>query len=402
MIAPVPRQISGRAPQGTPLYVHVPFCAAKCHYCDFFSVAAEGEDLEGAIDALLAEAAARAGPLPPTVFVGGGTPSLLDETQLTRLFEGLQSLIDFRSSALEVTVECNPESLDRRKAEHLLALGATRLSVGVQALDDGVLERFGRVHSAADALRGVEAARASGARVSTDLIYAYPGQTTDKWASDLSTLLDFELSHLSAYNLTYEEGTRFHRWLGEGKLAQLPDELELELFWMARRAATERGLDAYEVSNYASSGYECAHNIGYWRNGPYVGIGPGAVSHVGGVRAGNPRSIPPWRSGVDKGGVALAWSEGLGALEKLGETWWLGLRLAQGITPAEARAASGFEPDPARGPQADPALAIATRLVESGHLELRGERYRLTESGLPVADAVAAEFLRLTPGNLPA
>ena len=205
------------AAEGTPLYVHLPFCAAKCHYCDFFSVPDEGHDLEGMVAAILREAEERAPRRPRTLFLGGGTPSLLPIPLLRRLLDGLHEFTGWRDSVEEATAECNPESLDRDKARAFVDLGVPRLSVGVQALDDQALALFGRVHTADDSLRALEAAREGGVEaLNADLIYAWPGQTLEAWEHDVHAILGFSTEHLSAYNLTYEEDTRFKRWLDRG------------------------------------------------------------------------------------------------------------------------------------------------------------------------------------------
>jgi oxygen-independent coproporphyrinogen-3 oxidase len=385
-------QPAARAPEGTPLYVHLPYCAAKCPYCDFFSVARSGNagfEVESTIDALLAEARLVAPPRPRTVFLGGGTPSFLSARQLARLLDGLDRLTDFRASAEEVTAECNPESLDLQKARNLLDLGVDRLSIGFQSLDEGVLAFFGRVHSAHRALSAFEAARAAGARrVNVDLIYAAPGLSSERWAADLERVLSLQPEHLSAYALTIEEGTAFHRLAQSGKLCSVPDELELEQQAIARELTAAAGLMAYEVSNYSLPGEECLHNVNYWENGAYLGLGPSAASKVGATRRGNPRSIETWRAAALAGRPSPAWSETLPPEARLGETWWLGLRMSRGLTPEGARRTAGFET-----PGPDPALPIAERLTDQGLLERSGDHYRLTRRGLPLADHVGREFL---------
>ncbi|MDA0948308.1 MAG: radical SAM family heme chaperone HemW [Planctomycetota bacterium] len=382
--APLPRAL-----EGTPLYVHLPFCAAKCHYCDFFSVPDEGQDLGGMVAAILREAEQRAPQRPRTLFLGGGTPSLLPASLLARLLDGLHELTGWRDSVVEATAECNPESLDRDKARAFLDLGVPRLSVGVQALDDEALRLFGRVHSAADSLRAVEAAQEAGVEeLSVDLIYAWPGQTLESWIADLGTILGLGTHHLSAYNLTYEEDTRFKRWLDRGELSQAPEELELELFQAVRKATHDAGLEAYEVSNYSSSGYECDHNINYWHAGDYVGLGPGAVSKVGPVRAGAPRGIAPYLRWIEASGHATAWRDAPTAPTRLAEAWWLGLRLREGLSAQEALIRAGWHHSE------DPSAPVVEELLGLGMLERVGERVRLSEAGIPVADAVAGRFLR--------
>jgi oxygen-independent coproporphyrinogen-3 oxidase len=377
-----------RAPDGTPLYVHLPFCAAKCRYCDFFSVAAEGQDRAAMVEAILAEAAQRAPRKPSTVYVGGGTPSLLDAGELRRLLDELDRLCGFRASASEVTAECNPESLDRDKARALLDLGVNRLSIGLQSLHDDVLLLFGRVHSAADGLRAFDAARSAGAtNVNVDLIYAVPDQDPEVWRSDLERVLDLQPDHLSAYNLTFEEETLFRRWLEEGRLRKSSEDLELELFHATRDTLAARGFEAYEISNFATSGRRCEHNVNYWRNGTYLGLGPSAVSKLGHRRTGNRKGTTSYVRTIRESGHAREWEEELDTRQRLAETWWLGLRLHEGVDPADARRTAGIDE------LEDPAIPIAQELATMGLLEEREGRHRLTPKGLPLADWVAKRVL---------
>ncbi|MEL6428720.1 MAG: radical SAM family heme chaperone HemW [Planctomycetota bacterium] len=379
-----------RAAEGTALYVHLPFCAAKCHYCDFFSVPDEGHDVDAMVEAVLAEARVRAPRAPRTVFIGGGTPSLLSAAQLRRLLDGLDALTGWRASAREVTAETNPESLDLDKARALLDLGVERLSIGFQSLDDATLELYGRVHTAAESFEAYAAARDAGVRhVNVDLIYASPGQTPETWARDLARVLELGPDHLSAYNLTFEEDTRFKRWLDRGRLERLSEDAELEMFASARELTRAAGLDAYEISNFARPGEACAHNLGYWRNEDYVGIGPGAVSKTHHARGGNPRAIHPYLRRVQENGHALEWREDPGPAARLAETWWLGLRLAAGVEPERARRTAGFDG------ATDPTEPVRDELLGQGMLEAREDGHvALTARGLPLADAVAARFLR--------
>lgn len=377
-----------RAPEGTPLYVHLPFCAAKCHYCDFYSIASEGQDIDGTVDAVLLEASRRAPRAPRTVFLGGGTPSLLSIPQLTRLLDGLEEVTGFRSSSVETTLESNPESVDRDKAEALRELGVGRLSIGFQSLEPATLELFGRVHGVEDSFRAFEAARAGGFdEINVDLIYAAPGHDPERWAVDLPRVLALGPQHVSAYALAFEEETLFSKWLAEGRLQAQPEERELALFQQTHGILAEHGFASYEVSNFAPNGHECLHNLNYWGNGSYCGIGPSAVSHIGGRRAGNHKSLAPWRKAVQAGESAEAWDERLDPRSRLGECWWLGLRLRSGVDPAELRAVAGWTH------AEDPALVVARPLLEEGLLEEVDGRIRLTAAGLPLADAVSRAFL---------
>lgn len=380
-----------RAQPGTPLYVHLPYCKAKCAYCDFYSLAGEEADAGSVVRAILSEAERRAPEAPRTVFFGGGTPSMLSAEHWRQLLDGLDERTGFRTSAEEVTAECNPESLDRDKASALLELGVPRLSVGIQSLRPETLELFGRVHSADQGLAALQAAREAGCRdLSADMIYAAPGQTEAEWREDLAAMLALRPDHFSAYNLTYEEGTLFTQWLRAGRLEQAPEELELSLFWATREVGEAAGYGAYEVSNFSAQDHQCRHNVNYWHNGPYVGLGPSAVSKVGFTRSGNPRSLNRWLAALDAGDDPIEWDETPDPIQRLGETWWLGLRLGEGLDPERARATAGWAQ-----PRDDPAPGLAARMVEQGLLAERGGRFRLTERGLPLADAVAREFLAL-------
>ena len=380
---------------GTPLYVHVPFCAAKCTYCDFYSLTAEGQDLPGTLDLLLAEAERRAPRRPRTVFLGGGTPSYYEVGELARLLDGLERHSAFRASAVEVTCECNPESLDLEKARALRELGVDRLSIGVQSLDARILGLFGRVHDADQGLAAFDAARTAGfERVSVDLIYGVPGQELGAWRRDLARIAALRPDHVSAYQLTYEEGTPLTARMRAGELERLDEELELAFFERTHELLSGVGYEGYEVSNFALSGQQCLHNVNYWSNGPYLGIGPSAVSKVGSTRFGNPRSIVPWRQAVQGGRFPAVWEETPPPATRLGETWWLGLRTRAGLEPAAALRAAGFE-------GGDPTAELREHLVSEGLLETEGASYRLTRRAWPLADAVARRFLEVCADSEP-
>ncbi len=380
---------AGRAADGTALYVHLPFCEAKCTYCDFFSVARAGHDIEGMLEAILAEAAWRAPRRPRTLFLGGGTPSLLDEAALARLLDGLDRLADWRAAAVEVSAECNPESLDLEKARALKRLGVTRLSIGFQSLRPALLELFGRVHGVEQSLRAFDAARAAGfEQVNVDLIYAAPGQRLDEWCADLDRVIALGPEHVSAYNLSFEESTPFGRWLEQGVLTGLGEEVELEFFHATRERLAAAGLAPYEISNYARPGRECQHNLNYWRNGAYVGLGPSAASKLGGLRGANVAQIQAYQRRAREGLCALEWSEAPPPRARLAETCWLGLRLAQGLDVREACTQSGCSELDAR-----PILDQIERMQGEGWLEFDGARARLAARGLPLADALARRLL---------
>ena len=382
-----------KAAAGTALYLHLPFCAAKCTYCDFYSLEAAGQDLVGVQRALEKEIRERAPRNPRTVFFGGGTPSLYGSRELRQLFDVLDDCTGFRESAVEVTVECNPESLDAHKAESLLNAGATRLSIGVQSLRPETLEFFGRVHTVDQSFRAFNAARQAGVqRLNLDLIYASPGQRPEEWRQDLERTLALGPEHLSAYNLTFEPGTPIETRRKRGEIEPLDEEDELAMFWITREACSEAGLPAYEISNFARPGEACQHNESYWSGEDYVGVGPSAVSRVGDQRLANPRALGRWRAAVEDRGQAIASTETLTPKERLAEAWWLGLRRAAGVDPALARSRARVM-DQHPDDDQDPMLPVAESLAAQGLLDHRAGHYVLNDRSLPLADAVARRFL---------
>jgi oxygen-independent coproporphyrinogen-3 oxidase len=373
------------------LYVHFPLCEAKCTYCDFYSIPGAGHDRARIEALLLTEAEQRAPWQPSTVFLGGGTPSYHDPAALLEFLDRLHSICGFRDSATEVTAECNPESLDLETAQALREGGVSRLSIGIQSLRSEILEQFGRTHSVDQGFQAVDAAKRAGfERLSTDLIYAIPGQSVAEWSDDLRTVLELGLSHLSAYNLTFEPGTAIDRLRREGRLAPSDEEVELELFWRTRELAEQAGLDAYEISNFSLPGHECTHNLSYWQGEDYVGIGPSAVSRAGAVRSGNVRSLPRWMDAIAHGRDPIDSSETLSPLAILGEGWWLGLRTGLGVSAEELQERAGV--DPAN----DPTGPTIGQLTDQGLLVREGDRVCLSPTGLPLADAIGRAFLDCT------
>ncbi len=269
---------------GAGVYVHFPWCLAKCPYCDFVSYVEPTIDHEGYASAVLRELAARAplveGRRVETIFFGGGTPSLWETSQLARVLVGLRSALDVAADA-EVTVECNPTSLDGDKARALADAGVNRLSIGVQSLDDARLRFLGRLHDPQGALAAVRAAIQAGPpRISADLIFGIAGQTPDEARAEALALADVGLSHVSCYQLTIESGTRFGELARRGRLPLAEDGAMAEAFLAIDEGLATRGLHHYEISNYARTGHEARHNLGYWRGDEYLGLGCGAYGFV--------------------------------------------------------------------------------------------------------------------------
>ena len=386
------------------LYVHVPFCFHKCHYCDFYSITRQSEErMRRFVDRLLSEAnawgddaadraaGARSGPAPllrpRTVFFGGGTPSLLPLGQMKRLVEGLRQRIPWQDVE-EFTVEVNPATATLEYCRMLREAGVDRLSFGAQSFDPAELKVLERHHEPGDVARSVGVARAAGfERINLDLIYAVPGQDLASWDRSLSAALAMGTTHLSCYGLTYEPNTPIAVRKRLGQLhSVVDDDAELEMFRHTRRRLEAAGLAAYEISNYASPGQECRHNLLYWTGGNYVGLGPSAASHVEGWRWRNRPHLGEWEQAVDGGSLPATDVERLTPRRRAGELAMLTLRLARGIDLPALSARTGF----------DAAALFSDReahLLRLGLVERVGDNVRLTEAGLAVADAVAAEFL---------
>ena len=323
---------------------------------------------------------------PRTVFFGGGTPTLLPLPHMRRLIDGLRTVFDFTARD-EWTVEANPATVTADYCRMLRDAGVTRLSFGAQSFDRGELAILERHHEPADVGRSLDLARDAGfTRLNVDLIYAIPGQTLESWAASLEAAVALGPPHISCYGLTYEPNTAMavRKRLGQFKGAE--EGLELEMLRHARRRLAGAGMPAYEVSNYAAPGEACRHNLLYWTGGDYVGLGPSAASHVQGWRWKNRPHLGEWESAVEAGGLPATDVERLPPRRRAGELAMLLLRLSRGLVYEEFATQTNLD---ATRLFADP-IARFTRV---GLLEEDGNGVRLTDSGLAVADAVAAEFL---------
>ncbi len=376
---------------GFGIYVHWPFCAAKCPYCDFNShvrhTAPDQLDYAAAYRAEIAHMAALApGRVVDSIFFGGGTPSLMEpattEAILSAIADGWQL-----APGVEITLEANPTSVEADRFRGYRAAGVNRVSLGVQSLHDDQLKALGRLHTAAEAMAALDVAEAIFPRVSFDLIYARPHQTPADWAQELARGLARGTEHLSLYQLTIEEGTPFHALHKAGKL-KVPDEDTSRSLWDVTQDMTgAAGLPAYEISNHARPGAESRHNLIYWRSGEWAGIGPGAHGRLDladGRHATSTEKAPErWRARVAQFGHGLTVDDVLDTVEISDEYLVMGLRLAEGVDLARFRALSGTDLDPAR----------VASLKAEGLIETCGaDRLRVTPSGFPVLDAVVADL----------
>lgn len=377
------------------LYIHWPFCAAKCPYCDFNSHVRESVDearFRAALRRELAREAARAGRRPlASIFFGGGTPSLMAPETVAVLIEDARALFD-AAPEIEITLEANPTSVEAAKLRAFRAAGVNRASLGVQSLNEAALRFLGRRHDAAQAVAALEAARAIFPRLSFDLIYARPGQQEASWRAELRRALALAADHLSLYQLTIEPGTRFAALHARGAFVLPGGEEAARLYAATAEEAGRFGLRAYEVSNYARPGAESRHNLAYWRYGDYLGIGPGAHQRLllGGRMLATRRHRAPeeWAARVERDGHAAVEEEALAPVERAREALLMGLRLAEGVDPARIEARSGLPFEDA----VDGRMLAA--LAEEGFLAWRAGRLCATAEGMLRLDAILPLLLR--------
>ena len=380
------------SPADISVYVHVPFCVVKCGYCDFNSYTLpDGDQGAGMMDSFLDGLAQELSMLPalnrpPSIFIGGGTPTYLDEGRLARLFEILNSHMDL-GACPEVTMEANPESVTAPKARLARQAGVNRISLGAQSFVGRHLEFLDRAHDAAQTKAAFATFRKAGfSNISLDLMFGIPGQTLTEWNHDLETALSLGPDHLSCYNLTPEPGTRLHRDLVQGKIQTNGEQLDREMFLHTREVLTSCGFDPYEISNFAGAGGRCQHNDHYWLQGDYVGVGPGACDHRQGVRSENLKPVHAWAQALSRGQRPTASAETLTLGQRAGEALWLGLRRTRGISMSaisqrlQTDVASRF-------------LEPINKLVAEELLRRSGSRLSLTDRGLLFANTVGEAFL---------
>jgi oxygen-independent coproporphyrinogen-3 oxidase len=374
------------------IYVHVPFCFHKCHYCDFYSITRQTpERMNAFVDRLLREldqwlATSRLSLRPRTLFFGGGTPSLLPIDVMDRLLASLRRRLDL-SAADEWTIEVNPATADLDYCRMLRSHGVDRLSFGAQSFDLAELATLERHHDPADVDRSVALARDAGfARVNLDLIYAIPGQSLASWDASLARALSLRTEHLSCYGLTYEPNTPIAVRQRLGHLVAAEETLELAMMRHARARLADAGLLPYEISNFARPGEACRHNLVYWTGGNYVGIGPSAASHVEGFRFRNKPHLGEWESAIDAARLPVTDAERLTATQRRGERVMLRLRLEAGVRFDDLDVGDGCD---ARSFYA----GTIDSLVRLGLLHADDRGFRLSNAGLAVADAVAQQFV---------
>ena len=373
------------------VYVHWPFCLSKCPYCDFNShvrhAAIDEDRFARAFAREIETTAARVpGRQVSSIFLGGGTPSLMRPETVGAVLDAIAKHWRL-DDGVEVTLEANPTSVEAARFAGYRAAGVNRVSLGVQALDDASLKQLGRLHSVREALDAVAIARKAFERYSFDLIYARPDQTADVWAAELQLAIKEAAEHLSLYQLTIEEGTPFFGLYAAGKLKTPNEATARALYDVTQEVCAHHGLPAYEISNHARKGAECQHNLVYWRGEEYAGIGPGAHGRldINGSRHATMAEKRPeaWLMRVEANGHGVITNDVLNSAERADEFLLMGLRLVEGIDPRRYAALAGRPLNPRR-------IAL---LREEGAIVVDGDgRLRVTQAGFPVLDAVVADL----------
>lgn len=372
------------------VYVHIPFCASRCSYCDFFSTLRLDEVGHDYVEALIAEARLRKAELNgkpvKTLYMGGGTPSQLPLPLLARLIDGLKAALDL-NAVQEFTLEANPDDVTPEWSAAVRALGVNRVSMGVQSFQDAVLRLVGRRHTARQAIDAVASLRHAGIdNISIDLIYGLPGQTLETWAESVRQAVDLRPQHISAYGLTYEPGTRLWQQRECGEVVEASEDQYLDMYRILVGMLQVAGYEHYEISNFALPGYRSRHNSSYWNETPYLGLGAAAHSYDGTMRRSNPADLCGYIRRITSGQPACQ-VEDLAWWERYDERVMLGLRTADGVDAHRLRSDFG-----------DKAWAHfvseARRHIDAGNMICTDDgRYILTSEGIVLSDSVMRDLM---------
>lgn len=377
------------------LYLHIPFCVKKCNYCDFFSASGTPKEQSDYVSAMIQEIQSYqelSGEYEvQTIFLGGGTPSLLTPEQIEKIFTTIYHIFSVNENA-EITMEMNPGTVDIEKFRAMKAAGVNRLSIGLQSAQNEELKMLGRIHTYEEFLETWKLTEQAGFKNrNIDLMSALPGQTIESYEDTLSKVLALEPEHISAYSLILEEGTVFYDWYEKGKLDRgawkLPsEEEEYAMGELTIQRLAEAGMHRYEISNYAKSGKECRHNLGYWDRVEYLGIGAGSSSLIKGERFDHIRDRKAYIEKIRNGESILIDREILSVESQMEEFMYLGLRKIEGVSRTDFQNYFGKNVDDVYG-------EILDKLEEEQLLEFSGDRIRLTHRGMDVSNCVLAEFL---------
>ncbi len=372
------------------VYVHTPFCIRKCKYCDFVSFPIAQQNVPAYFDALIGTALPSTAELltskrriVETIYIGGGTPTAVAQAHLTKLLASCLNMLPM-SADVEVTVEMNPGTVDTRYISEILACGGRRISIGVQSFNDRVLRFLGRIHGADQARNCIENVRAMGCRnINIDLIYGTPGESLDELMRSLETAVSLAPEHISVYGLSIPEGTTLHKNLKAGEFALPSPDQQRQTYETIRDVLHAAGYVQYEVSSWAKPGFECRHNLNYWRRGEYIGLGCAASSYLDGVRRKNVDNVAEYVERMANGGSAVGEAERLSVEERVEEAIMLGLRLREGISLSKLRRDEGISLKQTRQNQIQ-------KLTNAKLINIQNDILKLTGDGVLVADEVIA------------
>ena len=369
----------------TSAYVHIPFCTQICYYCDFSKVFIKNQPVDSYLEHLLEEFHSYDIQKLRTLYIGGGTPTALSAPQLEVLLDGLTKNLDL-SVLEELTIEANPGDLDADKIAVLKHSPVNRVSLGVQTFDDKMLKKIGRSHLEKDIYENIDRLKLVGFdNISIDLIYALPGQTMDQVKENMAKAISLDIPHMSLYSLILENHTVFMNRMRRGKLPLPKEELEAEMFEYIIAELERSGFEHYEISNFSKPGFESRHNLMYWDNAEYYGIGAGASGYVNGVRYKNHGPIRHYLNAVEAGNARIT-EEHLSQREQMEEEMFLGLRKKSGVSMARFEEKFGRSFDRLYG-------EIIRDLVQQGLMQIDGDRVRMTKRGLFLGDTVAERFI---------
>ncbi|MBU1913050.1 MAG: radical SAM family heme chaperone HemW [Candidatus Omnitrophica bacterium] len=373
------------------LYIHIPFCKEKCLYCDFYS-AQYSESLAGSYISVILKQLQGLNQDFSTIYIGGGTPSILSLNLLDKLLSGLKK---FLKSDMEFTIETNPESVDSEKLKLFLDKGVNRISIGVQSFDDKKLKTLGRIHDAREAMEAIELSKKAGFKnISIDMIFGISTEDLKAWQADLANVAGCASQHISCYSLSYEKDTPLFRMREKNRIAPLDNETMAEMYRYTMSYLPAKGFNHYEVSNFAKPGFECAHNLNYWDNNPYIGLGPSAVSYIESGRSENVAGVEEYIDRYEKGVSLIAYRENLSGVRMAKEAAAVKIRTKQGIDYEWFKNKTGFDFEDILE------KGVLDELFKDNLLEYRIDKVTrertgivLTEKGFLFSDTVSSAFL---------
>ncbi|HWR59647.1 MAG TPA: radical SAM family heme chaperone HemW [Thermodesulfovibrionales bacterium] len=366
------------------LYIHIPFCVKKCIYCDFLSVPYDNALAMNYVSSITKELELRkhTARTLKSVYIGGGTPTTVPTPDLIRILRKIKDSFDIAPDA-EITIEANPGTTGKETFTALYESGINRISLGAQSFNEDELKLLGRIHDSSDALRSIVGARHAGiTNISIDLIYGIPGQTLDAWSHTVSEAIEISPEHISAYELTIEDGTPLHKLIAKGEMEKPDEEIIVDMYYHAIDRFAKAGYGQYEISNFARPGFECRHNLNYWNRGQYIGVGAAAHSFIENERTRNTDDIEKYIRATQGGKLAVEENNVISPADAAKELIFLGLRKTEGLKIAECRNILGID------------IAKTSKdLIAEGLLVSDSGRLRLTKKGIVVSTSVIAELL---------